>query len=36
MALVIKDPSTNIEDVREGDLMAGSGRCPTGGHGNPL
>ena len=29
-------PSANAEDIREADLIPGSGRCPGGGHDNPL
>ena len=36
MVLVVKNPSTNAGDVRDADLIPGSGRSPGGGHGNPL
>ena len=36
MALVVKNLSTNAEDLRDSDSIPGSGRSPGGGHGNPL
>ena len=36
VALVVKNPSANAEDVRDAGLNPGSGRSPGGGHGNPL
>ena len=36
MALVVKNPPANAADVRDIDLIPGSGRSPEGGHGNPL
>ena len=36
MALVVKNPSTNAEDIRDRGLIPGSGRSPEGGHGNSL
>ena len=36
MALVVKNPPTNAGDVRDLGPIPGSGRCPIGGHGNPL
>ena len=36
MVLVVKNPSANEGDVRDADLIPGSGRSPGGGHGNPL
>ena len=36
VVLVVKNPSANAGDVREVDLLLGSGRSPGGGHGNPL
>ena len=36
MALVVKNLSANVEDVRDLDLIPGLGRSPGGGHGNPL
>ena len=36
VVLVVKNPSTNAGDVRDADLIPGSGRSPGGGHGNPL
>ena len=31
-----KDPPANAGDIRDVDLIFGSGRSPGGGHGNPL
>ena len=28
--------SANVGDIRDADLISGLGRCPGGGHGNPL
>ena len=36
MALVVKNPPANAGDIRDSVLNPGSGRCPGGGHGNPL
>ena len=36
MALVVKNPPANAGDVRDAGSIPGSGRSPTGGHGNPL
>ena len=36
MALVVKNPLANAEDIREVGLILGLGRSPGGGHGNPL
>ena len=36
MVLVVKNASANAGDVRDADLIPGSGRSPGGGHGNPL
>ena len=36
VALVIKNPTTNAEDIRNTGLIPGSGKAPGGGHGNPL
>ena len=36
MALVVKNPPAGAGDRRDTDLIPGSGRCPGGGHGNPL
>ena len=33
---VIKNPPANAGDVRDMGLITGLGRCPGGGHGNPL
>ena len=36
MALLVKNMPENAEDVRDTDLIPGSGRSPGGGHDNPL
>ena len=36
MALVVKNPPANAGDKRDAGSIPGSGRCPGGGHGNPL
>ena len=36
MALVVKNPSANAGDVRDAGSIPWLGRCPRGGHGNPL
>ena len=36
MMLVVKNPLTNVGDVRDVGLTPGSGRSPGRGHGNPL
>ena len=36
MALVVKNLSASAEDTRDVDSITRSGRCPEGGHGNPL
>ena len=36
VALVVKNLSANAGDLRDADLISGSGRSPGGGHGNPL
>ena len=36
MVLVVKKPPANAGDIRDVGLIPGSGRCPGGGHGNPL
>ena len=33
---MVKNPPANAGDVRDVDLIPGSGRSPRGGHGNPL
>ena len=33
---MVKNPPANAGDVRDKDLIPGSGRSPGGGHGNPL
>ena len=36
VALEVKNPPANAGDLRDKGLMPGLGRCPRGGHGNPL
>ena len=36
VALVVKNPPANTEDMREAGSIPESGRSPGGGHGNPL
>ena len=36
VTLVVKNPPAYAGDLRDMDLIPGSGRCPGGGHGNPL
>ena len=36
VALVVKNPPANAGDRRDEGSIPGSGRCPGGGHGNPL
>ena len=36
VVLVVKNLSANAGDLRDADLISGSGRSPGGGHGNPL
>ena len=36
VALVVQNLPANSGDVRDEDLIPGSGRSPGGGHGNPL
>ena len=36
VALVVKNLPANAREVRDMDLIPASGRCPGGGHGNPL
>ena len=33
---MVKNPPANAGDVRDTGLIPGLGRCPGGGHGNPL
>ena len=33
---MVKNPSTNSEDIRDRGLIPGLGRSPEGGHGNSL
>ena len=35
-ALVVKNPPANAGDIGDAGWIAGSGRSPGGGHGNPL
>ena len=35
MTLVLKNPPANAGDVRDAGSIAGSGRSPGGGHGDP-
>ena len=34
--LVVKNPPSNVGDIRDAGSIPGSGRSPGGGHGNPL
>ena len=36
VVLVVKNPPANAGDIRNMGLIPGLGRCPGGGHGNPL
>ena len=36
MALVVKNPSANVGDLRDMGSVLGLGRAPGEGHGNPL
>ena len=36
VALVVKKPPANAEDIRDMGLIPGLGRSPAGGHGKPL
>ena len=36
VALVVKNPPATVGDVIDVGSIPGSGRCPGGGHGNPL
>ena len=36
MALVVKNPTASVGDIRDLSSIPGSGRSPGGGHGNPL
>ena len=36
MALVIKTPPANAEDIGDADLIPGLEKSPGGGHGNPF
>ena len=34
--LVVKNPPSNVGDIRDAGSIPGSGRSPGGGHSNPL
>ena len=36
VALLVKNPPANAEDIRDKGSVPGLGRSPGGGHGNPL
>ena len=36
MALVVKNLTVNAGDITDASSISESGRCPRGGHGNPL
>ena len=36
MELMVKNPPANAGDIRDAGLIPELGRCPGGGHGNPL
>ena len=36
MVLVVKNLPDNVGDIKNVGSISGSGRCPGGGHGNPL
>ena len=36
VALVVKNPTASVGDIRDLSSIPGSGRSPEGGHGNPL
>ena len=36
VVLVVKNPPANARDIRDVDLIPGSGRSPGAGNGNPL
>ena len=36
VALVVKNPPINAEDIRDVSSIPGSGRSPREGHGNPI
>ena len=36
VALLVRNPSANGENIRDSDSVPGLGRSPGGGHGNPL
>ena len=36
VALLVNNPHANVGDARDKGSIPGSGRCPGGGHGNPL
>ena len=33
---MVKNPPANAGDIKDAGLIPGLGRCPGGGHGNPL
>ena len=36
VVLVVKNPAGNAGDIRDEGSTPGLGKCPEGGHGNPL
>ena len=36
VVLVVKNPPANAGEIKDADLIPGSGRSPGGGHDNPL
>ena len=36
VALVVRNPTASVGDIRDLSSIPGSGRSPGGGHGNPL
>ena len=36
MALMVKNLTVNAGDITDASSISESGRCPRGGHGNPL
>ena len=36
VAQLVKNPPTNVGDIRDAGLIPGSGRFPGGGHSNPF
>ena len=35
VALMVKNPPSNVQDIRDAGLIPELGRSPAGGHGNP-